>query len=141
MKLGIAAFAVAAACSVAGTANACSVGKRPANTAAERIEGRSDLRRVTGEFRIERIEPSNDYHRPSRVIGHVTTRRGSSFAVAYLYNEIWVDCLIYYLPRADASGVFYLSRRRRDAMHELVDWSGEYVAGNVIVYSGPEGEQ
>jgi hypothetical protein len=128
----IAAFAVglfiqpgsAAACSVSGNYN------RPVE---ERIAGRDDLRRVTGTYRIERIDLQTTYLGDMPIHGRLTTLRGTGFAIVQPYNPVWVECLIYYLPMGDAAGTFYISRRARDGEYELVDWSGHYVVGMAVL--------
>lgn len=114
-------------------AEACSVSRTLAGTAEERVAGRTDLRPVKGTLRLDSIQWHNSHYdgKPSRVFGRVTTQR-RTWLVVYSFDQLWVDCLIYYLPTHDASGTFYVSRRKRDGYYELVDWSGEYIEGNGI---------
>jgi hypothetical protein len=115
-----------------GSARACSVSGNYNLPVEERIAGRDDLRRVTGTYRIERMDPQTIYLGDMPIHGRLTTVRGISFAIVQPYNQVWVECLIYYLPMADAAGTFYISRRERDGEYELVDWSGRYIPGAAI---------
>lgn len=107
-------------------ARACSVGNPPAPTAAERIAGRTDIRAVRGTLGLQ-VVGSGGQGEPQRVLAYISTESGKGIEVAYLYDPIWVICEIYYLPQADATGTFYLSRTRRDGRYELIDWTGSYV--------------
>jgi hypothetical protein len=115
----------------AAPARACSTSRRPADTAQQRIAGRTDLRRVIGTYRIERVDPPATDGQV-RVHGRITTARGNLVETVQPYHPAWVECAIYYLPVGDASGTFYLSRRPQDGEFELVDWSGQYMAGSVL---------
>lgn len=128
----IAAFA-AGLFVLSGPAAACSVSGNYNRPVEERIAGREDLRRVTGTYRIERIDPQTTYLGDMPVHGRLTTLRGTSFAIVQPYNRVWVECLIYDLPMGDAAGTFYISRRPRGGEYELVDWSGHYIAGMAIL--------
>jgi hypothetical protein len=115
-------------------AHACSATRLvEGDTADERMAGRTDFRRVIGVYRIERIAPAETYATPGLVHGRLRTRRGRSFAVVQPIRGVWVECGIYTLPLADASGTFYLRQWARDGEYELLDWSGEHVPGNAIM--------
>ena len=125
-------------------ASACSVTWRVnGKTAEERMAGRTDVRRVIGTYRMERIVAPASFNAPARILGRLETRRGTSFRIVQPYRDEWVDCLAYLLPMADASGTFYLSRRARNGEYELLDWSGRYIPGNATGSgdADPEGQQ
>lgn len=113
-------------------AMACSASRTAAPTAAERVEGRTDLRRVVGTYRMERVDRPESHGAPGLVRGRVTTRRGSSYPVVQPYWGIWIECGVYDLPLSDASGIFYLKRRAQGGVHELVDWSGRHIPGSTL---------
>lgn len=124
--------ALLAAAIAASPAMACSVANPPANTVAKRIAGRTDLQRVGGTFRIASVTPVPGQER-SIVRGTITRENGRSYPVAYPFVTIWVYCSIYYLPQGEASGTFYLSRRKREGRYELIDWSGRYIGGKTLL--------
>ena len=126
---------------VAVPAHACSVGNPPARTLAKRIAGRDDLQRVTGTLRFVSMVQPGDERDSVHIHARVTDARGRAFDVTYLWDQLWIDCLVYFLPQAEASGKFYLSRDKRDGEHELVDWEGAYIAGGAEIRSTRDGGQ
>jgi len=120
-----------AASLAASPALACSVANPPSNSLHKRIAGRTDLQRVSGTLRIESVTPVQGKER-SLIHGTVTRANGRAYPVAYPYAAFWVYCAIYYLPQGEASGAFYLSRGKRDGRYELIDWSGQYIAGKAL---------
>jgi hypothetical protein len=124
-------------------AMACSIGFTQSRDPAVRYAG-TDIRRVTGTYRIERIEQARNPRDPARIYGRVTTRRGTWFDVVQPYYEILVACAAYDLPMSDADGLFYLERRARDGRYWMRGWQGQPIAGTVLrpAYdSGEEGQQ
>lgn len=119
---------------LAPPAMACSA-SRPVEgeTAQERMAGRTDVRRVIGVYRVERIDPPETFATPAMVHGRLRTRGGTAFAIVQPIRGVWIECMIYTLPMGDASGTFYLRRWARNGEYELLDWAGELVPGNGIM--------
>ena len=134
-------FALAACAALALApvpAAACSIIFTAPRDPAVRYAG-TDVRRVTGTYRIGRMVIPDDASSPALIYGRLTTRRGTWFDVAQPYRQQWVDCLVYDLPMGDAEGLFYLSRRSRAARYELLGWRGGYVPGGRSLESAAEG--
>jgi hypothetical protein len=121
-------------------ATACSISWTRPRDPAVRYAG-TDVRRVTGTYRIERIEQARNANEPVRIYGRVTTRRGTWFDVVQPYYEILVACAAYDLPMSDAAGLFYLERRARDGRYRVLGWRGQPVAGTALRPSYETGEE
>jgi hypothetical protein len=113
----------------AAPAWACTVTRTAPRDPAVRYAG-TDVRRVIGTYRLERVAAPGTMDRAMVIHGRLTTRRGTYFDLYQFYRQQWVDCLIYDLPVHDASGTFYLSRHSNNGRYQLLGWSGEYVSGN-----------
>lgn len=125
----------------AAPAQACSVNRTGPRDPAERYAG-TNVRRVIGTYRVERIAVPGGYSSPAWVHGRISTPRGPYFEVAHPYQQQLVDCLVYDLPVGDAEGTFYLSRRSRHGRFRILGWSGRHIPGNAIVQpSGEPGEE
>jgi hypothetical protein len=131
---------IVAAALQAAPALACSATRIGPRDPAERYAG-TDVRRVIGIFRIERMATPESMDRAGVIHGRLTTGRGTGFDTYQFYRDVWVDCLIYDLPVHDASGTFYLSRSSSDGRYQLLGWTGEYVAGNGLIRVDGEGQQ
>jgi hypothetical protein len=113
--------------SFAAPAVSCSITRtNPGRTAEERMAERPDVRRVIGRYHIERVDPES-FARAGTIHGRLTTLRGTWLDIAQPVREAWIDCLVYQLPLADASGTFYLARWPHGGEYELLDWSGDYL--------------
>ena len=87
----------------------------------------TNVRRVTGTFRLEQIQRT-----PGQLRARVTTRRGTWLDTYQPYADFLVECNVHDLPLGDAEGVFYLSRRSRNGRYRVLGWSGRYIPGLAI---------
>jgi hypothetical protein len=101
----------------------------------------TEVRRVVGTYRLERVAVAGGYVRPALFDGRITTRRGSTLLVRQAYMQPQVDCGFYDLPLGDAQGTFYLSPTRRGGRYELLGWTGTLIPGNRIPQPGEEGNK
>jgi hypothetical protein len=115
---------------------ACSMDMRPVRERVEKIKADPDVRLVKGVFHFEEVrgEPMNDPDHPgwlldAVILGKVETLRGTAFETAHAAPDESTTCYVgtYFKPVTEASGTFYLSRRKTDGRYELLHWDGEYL--------------
>ncbi len=115
-------------------AAACSMDMRPVHERIERIKTDPDVRLVKGAFHFEQVrgEPVNNPDLPgwlqnAEILGKVETRRGTAFETVHAAPDESTTCYVgtYFKPISDASGIFYLSRRKTDGRYELLHWEAE----------------
>ena len=122
-------------------AAACSISFTQPRDPAVRYAG-TDVRRVIGTWRIERIEQAPGRTQPARIYGRLTTRRGTGFDVVQPWYGILVECSAYDLPQGDADGLFYLTRRSTDGRYWMLGWRGRHIPGTGLRPDhGDEGHQ
>lgn len=134
LALGVMVAALPVAAVACGQASAEAAGRRG-------DEIRAESRKVSGVFRVERIEvpvaaddgaSTDDVYSAdvySTIYGTVTTARGTVYRTVHEYSDAIIMCSATSRPGGDASGVFYLSRiAEDDGRHRLVDYSGEPIA-------------
>ncbi len=134
---------LAAATLPAAPAAACSISFAQPRDPAVRYAG-TDVRRVTGTYRIQRVEAGRGPNDPARIYGRVTTRRGTWFDVVQPYYEVLVECAAYDLPMGDAEGLFYLARRSYDGRNWMLGFRGRHIPGTALrpaYEAGEEGQQ
>ena len=116
-------------------ASACTLEWLPGYS-PEEIKERSDVRMIQGTFRVEEFvgEPLGDdpelgpIFRDARFLGHIESRSGGEWSTIHDAPEATtLTCYRYLKPTNDASGTFWISRRREGGRFELLLWEGEYV--------------
>lgn len=106
---------------------ACSMSSTPSE-ARKIILSEAGLKRVKGTFRVdESVEPAG-YGEPFLIRGTITTKRGTERKVWLHYMDVWVQCGVQFAPSADASGVFWISRKKTEQRREIRMWEGQYLA-------------
>ena len=134
-RLAILALGLPIALAATGAA-ACSMDMRPVRERVEQIKADPGVRLVKGVFHFEEIrgEPMNDPDYPgwlldAVILGKVETLRGTAFETSHAAPDESTTCYVgtYFKPGGDASGIFYLSRRKKDGRYELLHWEGEYL--------------
>jgi hypothetical protein len=102
----------------------------------EDIKDRSDVRMIRGTFRVEEFvgEPLGDdpelgpIFRDGKFLGNIESRSGANWSTIHdAPLATTLTCYRYLKPTQDASGTFWISRRREDGRFELLLWEGEYV--------------
>ncbi len=116
---GIIAFPVeVAACSMSGT---------PLE-ARQEIREDSSLRRLEGNFFVEgEIEWPASYGDPAIINGRIESKSGRSYPVQLEYLELLVPCGLQPTPPKNASGTFWITRKKRDGRYKMQLWVGEYL--------------
>ena len=62
-------------------------------------------------------------------VGRITTNRGTQYETQHLDDGYIIMCATSFSPKADAEGVFYLSKRKNKdtGRYDLEDWEGDYL--------------
>lgn len=109
---------------------------RPVRERIEEVKADPEVRLVKGIFHLEEVrgKPMNDPDYPgwlldAVVLGKVETLRGTAFETSHAAPDQTTTCYVgtYFKPEGDASGTFYLSRRKANGRYELLHWEGEYL--------------
>ena len=132
VKRAVLAFAAAGVVVWAAIpAHACSFDMRPVRERVEMIKSDPEVRRVKGVFRWEEVrgEPMDDpkypgWLRDAKILGRVETLGGSRFETVHPAPDQMTTCYVgaYFKPETDASGIFYISRKKTDGRYELLHW-------------------
>lgn len=96
----------------------------------EEIKVREDVRMVRGVFRVGDAFGQVDDEGglvSGTISGRLETRRGTGWDTTQYYDQLSVECGAYHKPTADARGVFWIERQRKDGRYAILLWEGEYL--------------
>jgi hypothetical protein len=91
---------------------------------------------IRGTFRVEEFvgEPLGEdpelgpIYRDAHFLGHIKSQSGTDWSTIHEAPvATTLTCYRYLKPTHDASGTFWISRRREDGRFELLLWEGEYL--------------
>lgn len=111
------------------TAEACSFSWRRGNSPAE-IRENSALQVVRGTFRFEQDPATGHIVTDARgmALGRIETGRARYWnTYQFPLNEFSIECGAYLAPTGnEATGIFWISRERRNRRYRLMMWEGRY---------------
>ena len=123
--------------SPASGAFACTFeGARIASEARERAQLR--MKKVKGFYNVisKSETEAEDWYSSTKekitvttFVGRITTKRGIQYETQHSDDGYIIMCATSFSPKADAEGVFYLSKRKNKdtGRYDLEDWEGDYL--------------
>lgn len=115
--------------------NACSASWLPGWSPEEILE-RKDVRRVHGTYRLLQVSgnPQTDQNGQPVIVnaefrGRIDTLRGTGWNVYHDPPMYELTCTygMYFKPETDATGTFWISRRKVNGRYRLLLWEGEHL--------------
>lgn len=101
----------------------------------DEIKERTDVRKVRGTYRLLEIagerfinDDGEEWVRDATYLGRLDTARGTGWDVAHEPRIPDLTCIYYFKPEADATGTFWISRRKEDGRYRLLLWEGDYIS-------------
>lgn len=94
------------------------------------IKARHDVRKVEGEFIVERLVGSvgsDGSFAEGTIYAHILLGNGRQLLTFQPFLEAWASCGLNHLPNGDAKGAFYIDRKKQDGRFEVLFWEGEYL--------------